>query len=361
MGIARSGFGELLTLIARRAAAGHLSVGRQLCEMAYLRLVHDIGLSYYQAGGFWRTSMPWRDKVDHLGSRRYLRAVGRLNAHPYQKLSQNKLAEKSILETFAIPTPDFFGVFHPLWGRTRQGAPLTRPEHLLALLRELGPRRICFKELEGWGGRNFLPADMEAGSDGVGLRVDELSGVVPFEDFFARRLRQRQDQGILIEDYIDQHEVYRSFNPTSVNTMRIWVLRDEDSFPETIGGYLRIGRKDSVVDNQSSGGIVAPIALASGELGAANDGVVTRESFPRHPDNGCEIEGRILPLWAEARRLAEEALSIFPNIRFAGADIAVARDGPVVLELNVCPDKEGAAYMDLPAKRYLERGEGKSG
>ena len=108
-----------------------------------------------------------------------------------------------------------------------------------------------------------------------------------------------------------------------------------------------------MVDNQSSGGTVAPIALSSGELGAANDGLFTRKRFLRHPDNGCRIEGQILPLWAEAQCLAEEALSIFPNMRFAGADIAVAKDRPVVLELNVCPDKEGAAYMDLPAKRYL--------
>ena len=105
-----------------------------------------------------------------------------------------------------------------------------------------------------------------------------------------------------------------------------------------------------MVDNQSSGGIVAPINLETGVLAAAIDGLPTRESWSSHPDTGSPIEGQKPPFFEEAKKLAERCISCFPGLSFAGVDVAVGEEGPVIIELNVSPDREGAAFTDIPTR-----------
>jgi hypothetical protein len=110
-----------------------------------------------------------------------------------------------------------------------------------------------------------------------------------------------------------------------------------------------MGRGDSIVDNQSAGGIVAPIDLVTGAVGAAIDGLPERTRFERHPDHGAAIAGARIPTWAESKALAEACVWVFPGLRFAGVDVAIGPEGPVILELNASPDREGAAQVGIPS------------
>ena len=114
-----------------------------------------------------------------------------------------------------------------------------------------------------------------------------------------------------------------------------------------------MGRAGSIVDNQSAGGIVAKVDTKSGILSAGSDGLPDYSYYEVHPDSKVQLQGLTVPFWDEAKQLAEQALSVFPNLRFAGLDIAIGKTAPCVVELNVSPDKEGAAFMGLPSGRYL--------
>src|SRR3989338_3175114 len=73
-------------------------------------------------------------------------------------------------------------------------------------------------------------------------------------------LSKRFKKNFLIQRYINQHKFFRQFNPTSVNTVRIFTYRSVRSNDVVIlGAVLRIGRENSVVDNQSAGGIACEI------------------------------------------------------------------------------------------------------
>jgi hypothetical protein len=157
------------------------------------------------------------------------------------------------------------------------------------------------------------------------------------------------DEPRVIEAYLDQHPAYAAFNPTSVNTMRIWVLRRAGKTSARLG-YLRIGRAGSLVDNHHAGGIVAPIDMETGRLSEGLDGNATRQTFSVHPDHGTRIEGTVLPMFAEARALAERCLTIFPYMNFAGMDVAMTPNGPAILEANVQPSRNGAAQVGIPTK-----------
>ncbi|MGH9632980.1 MAG: sugar-transfer associated ATP-grasp domain-containing protein [Bryobacteraceae bacterium] len=346
---------QLFHLSSERSKEGHLPLATQILEMAVLKLRHGIGPSYYHTAGFWRKEIPWRDKVNHLGSAAYLKQVDVLNPVRYQKLSQNKIAEKAILGLFRIPTPRFMGYLHPVVGRCASGYPLTSCADLERLIRSEPVEKICFKLIEGWGGRGFIAARVIREDSGIKLQGLFQSEVLSLQDFCEKVLEVHRKDGRVVEEYLEQHESYKVFNPSSVNTLRLWVIRSEDQPSKTIGGYLRMGRAGSLVDNQSSGGIVAPVDLDTGILYTAMDGNPTRKMYPVHPDHGAQIEGAKLDLWKEAKELGERTLMVFPNIHFAGFDIAMGMNGPAILELNVMPDLEGAAFVNLPTAALLRQ------
>ena len=58
----------------------------------------------------------------------------------------------------------------------------------------------------------------------------------------------------------------------------------------------------------------------------------------RHPDTDAQITGRVLPLWAETQALAARAHAAFADRLLIGWDIAITRDGPVLIEGNSGPD-----------------------
>jgi hypothetical protein len=151
-----------------------------------------------------------------------------------------------------------------------------------------------------------------------------------------------------------QHEVLSKLNPTSVNTLRLWIRQNDDSTATVLLGFLRIGRSGAIVDNAGSGGMVTPVDLQSGVLRPAMNYSPERPTFSVHPDHGARIEGIRLPFFDDALALARSCVIAFPHIRFAGVDVAIAPDGPKMIELNVSPDLTNAAVVGFPSKGLLE-------
>jgi glutathione synthase/RimK-type ligase-like ATP-grasp enzyme len=62
----------------------------------------------------------------------------------------------------------------------------------------------------------------------------------------------------------------------------------------------------------------------------------------------------VLERFAEAKALALECLVAFPQMNFAGIDVAMSVDGPVIIESNVQPSHDGAAYVEMPTRDVFE-------
>lgn len=341
--------GRIWKLAANRRDAK--SAPRQMLEMSALWLTRGIGPGFYQLAGFWRREVPWRHMVRYMNPREYAAAVDKLNKPNYHKLSQNKVVEKAILRLYSVPTTELLGVLNPASGQTLGGAPLTNAAELEAFLRTIAPRRVCFKANEGWGGSAFRALDLMLEGDQMlarDLRSNQAVDVAALYDSF----NLDRNRTMVIEAMMEQHPALAAFNPTSVNTMRLWVI-DHGQGPKTRLGYLRMGRAGAVVDNFSSGGILAPIDIATGRLGPASDGTAARLMFTHHPDSNARIEGATLPFLTEAQRLAERCLAVFPHLNFAGIDVAISPEGPVIIEMNVVPDMVGAARVGIPTKDAL--------
>lgn len=330
------------------ASRGGLSVGRQFSEMIFLKLTRNLGPNYYHAARFWRPEIPFGKKLRHASNREYQRLLDIVNPVNYRKVSQHKVIEKATLTLFGLPTPKFVGYFHASRGRNTRGGLLRSAADLQGLLAEYSQQRICFKAVEGFGGLSFVALDVRL--DGSALR-HPITGQAWSVGDWTKKLLESPD-GWLIEEYLPQHPEIAEINPSSLNTLRVWVSAMPSGFKSRYAA-LRIGRAGSQVDNSTSGGFACVVDMATGCLNEGIDLYDPLRRIERHPDTDVILKGRKIPYWSEVLDLGPVALSLFPEMTFAGLDIAIGPNGPVMIELNVGPDRVSALRWDIAHKDFF--------
>jgi hypothetical protein len=148
---------------------------------------------------------------------------------------------------------------------------------------------------------------------------------------------------LLVQPRARNHPGIADLSNGALCTARIITMRTESGGHEAVCALFRMAVGDNrLVDNFHAGGIAAPIDVATGTLGAATDwGLRPRHGWKtHHPDTGGEIAGRVLPLWAETRALAERAHAAFDDRHIIGWDMAILGDGPAIVEANGGPDTD---------------------
>jgi len=219
---------------------------------------------------------------------------------------------------------------------------------LRRVLNDLDGHRLAFKLMSGQGGEGFLSYVVKRQADGTLRLVHPLDGSELSLDELAAKLARSTD-GYLIERYLEQHPVVASFNPDSVNTLRIWVRADAGF----LASFLRIGRQARMVDNTSAGGAVVCRIGDDGRVIETSLADLSRDTIQVHPDHGAAITGVCLPFYDEAKDLAVRALKALPAMGFAGVDVAISTLGPAIIEVNLAPAQIGCTRFDIPGKRLF--------
>lgn len=188
--------------------------------------------------------------------------------------------------------------------------------------------------------RECIMVKPEAESGGKG--VEKISK----KDFSsAKELYEKlqKDHIGVVEDVIRQHPALSEMNPSSINTLRVVTILNEEG-PHIIYAHIRIGNSDKPVDNLHSGGMFAPIDLESGVISyPAYD--KARITYTEHPRTGVKIQGFQIPFWKEAKELCLEAAQVVPQMRYVGWDVAITKNGPVFVEGNNLP---GYDILQMP-------------
>lgn len=137
---------------------------------------------------------------------------------------------------------------------------------------------------------------------------------------------------ILIEDEIVQHEELNKLNPYAVNSFRIVTLV-KDNKAYIIGNALRINIDDSIA-----------IGCSDAYMRLSEDGTISSRViddvaniYEEHPIKKIKFNTVKVPYVKEAFDMALEAALVVPEIRYVGWDIAITKDGPVIMEGNEYP------------------------
>ena len=168
------------------------------------------------------------------------------------------------------------------------------------------------------------------GSCGRGVeRIDAAACGKSAEELFDSLLRRG---AVVLEEPIVQSVVMASLNPSSVNTVRVADFAQAGRVRLRYC-FLRVGRAGSLTDNGASGGIMAAVDAATGEV--VSDGIdETGARFEKHPDTGAPIRGTLLPDWAGLTSLCDTLALAEPSMRFVGWDAAHTDRGWIVVEGN---------------------------
>jgi hypothetical protein len=165
------------------------------------------------------------------------------------------------------------------------------------------------------------------------------------------RLRARR-RALVVQRRIRPYPALEVLTSGALPTVRAVTIIDELGRPEVVATVFRMSiGANRTVDNIHAGGLACGVSLDGGTMGlASNLGSDARLGWHRlHPTTGARIEGTRLPFWDEVKRLAIQAHNVFPDRLIVGWDIAIAEDGPIVIEGNRGPD------MDL-MQRFMETG-----
>lgn len=143
-------------------------------------------------------------------------------------------------------------------------------------------------------------------------------------------------QDYIIQEKIHQHPQMAALNPTSANTIRLLTYRSGMDIL-VLYTVIRIGKREQVIDNESSGGISARInsdgTLARYAYGAPGNDMV------EFTDCGVRLEGYQIPSYDKVVETAKRLHYRLPYFDMAAWDFSVDYDGePLFIEWNANPD-----------------------
>ena len=170
----------------------------------------------------------------------------------------------------------------------------------------------------GAGGAKWI-RDGEAYRDSGGRRV----GAAKLAEEFSK-------EDCLVQPFVENHPDIAQVTNGALASLRIVTGLNERAEAEFIASSISLphgARETSVA------GILCSIERETGRVrqAAFSDG----SRVECHPDTGLPCVGITLPFWHESIELVRRAhAAAFPRFPFLGWDIALTKDGPILLETN---------------------------
>lgn len=342
----------IIDLCRRRAREGHLPVYRQLFEIMVLQITRGIGYDMYHYAGMWERTATWEYKRSFLSYRDFGNKVYQLNSRKFHGMSQYKPFEKAFFNQCHIPNAAYLGTLNEHSGFANDGQPLRSPGDLASLLENHEGKRICVKPVQGSNGRGFKAYHVRK-KNGEPI-LQHLSGGDEYtvNELFAL-LVDESSEGWLLEEYVEQHPVLKAFNPSSLNTIRMFLYQKANGEIIPLKSFLKTGKPGELIDKTENGGASVFIDQETGVLLDGFNWSPEMRPLHEHPGTGVPFAGVQIPFWKEAEAMAVSALKSFAGTRFIGVDIAITEQGPLMVEMNVHPDADCMPVLRLQTARIF--------
>lgn len=260
------------------------------------------GAGYYDYAYYGFYSMNGRQRDTYITRVRNKRIIDRMNDGAYIERFNDK--------------PTFIQEFLPFLRRRILNAETASAEEFRSFLE--GRSEIIAKPIRGCGGHGIEKLKT----------ADFGTAEAMLEYIRSKRL-------YLLEEVVHQHPDMARLHPESVNTLRIVTDRVGD---QVYVAYVlvKIGRGAHFCDNTGQGGMFCRVDEKTGKIcSVATDDYF--HTFSTHPDTGIEFCGYQLPMVPETIEFIKRVALSVRQIGHIGWDVAIAPDGPLVIEGNADP------------------------
>ena len=185
--------------------------------------------------------------------------------------------------------------------------------------------KLFFKPTGNCGGAGILV--LKRGEGGLLVNGQEVASVEAF------LLSLNKYYTYVVEENIIQHPQLSQINPSSVNTLRVVVQREEDRM-QIKTCILRMGRLGKEVDNSAQGGISIKVDVATGELDKSATAEHGGGDLRCHPDTGYVFEGSTIEDWDNVRGCIEVIANKLLDFNDIALDIALTPTEAILVEFN---------------------------
>lgn len=198
---------------------------------------------------------------------------------------------------------------------------------------------ILIKHLNGYS-RIIVKPTIDT-SSGIGIHFYELRGgkwvdVQNGELLSLLKLDRELGCDYIVQEAMRQSVFMQQFNPTSVNTLRLFTYRSvKDNQVHVLNAIMRIGRNGSLVDNAHQGGATIGINIETGEL---NHFMVDQDAkfFTKFNGIDFEKESFVIPAWEQIKEFAKRIGEANIYHRCLNMDIMIDDKGrPRFIEYNL--------------------------
>lgn len=158
------------------------------------------------------------------------------------------------------------------------------------------------------------------------------------EELVSNHVELSRTGAFILQKRLRNDPALAGLGPNALCTVRVVTCRHVDGAPEHLLSVFRMPSGSAAADNFAAGGLACPVDESTGELGVASRkrivDAVRGPCFTHHPDTGAAIRGFHLPRWIEVIDLCLKAHRVFNEFPSVGWDVALADEGPVLLEGN---------------------------
>ncbi len=243
-----------------------------------------------------------------------------LNNREYSRSFADKNMYSLLIDKSLLPS---------VWLRKMHGAYLDEDYKLVGDVDEM------LEKLAGEQDRVIIKASVDSQGGKSIVMLESKDG-----GFFAgsvkvtkKWLEHHFGDNFLLQQVVQQHSSYGAFNPTSLNTLRVYTYRSvTDESVHVLHSVLRVGAPGFVIDNVSSGGKACGVSSE----GTLNGNIYDINGKGYRALNGLDsLKGTHLFKYEAVMDLAKQLAAKQPYCRVIGFDICVDENERVLLiELN---------------------------
>lgn len=331
---------KLRTLIKRALSARRvadtslLSQARDLWRLRKCR--GRIGvMEYYDYGLYDHSRYSERDQEAFVGWRGETPVNDYFNKIEWAVFSIDKVTFYSLLAGVNVPHPSIKMLFSPTGRHIVDVPTLGRREDIEEFLRKPEIYPLFAKPSHGNFGRGaFFLQRYDQDKDLVEMKNGDTVEVSRFVDDLETKL----SGGYLFQEAFSPPACLREVCGDRASTVRLVVVIIDDK-PEVLSAVWKIPTGSNIIDNFKhgrSGNLVSSVDVDTGNVvriigGSEAGGFATCDT---HPDTGARLMPMTLPYWDKIKAVCCDASSLFPGLKLLHFDVALAADGPLLLEIN---------------------------
>ncbi len=301
---------------------------QQFIEILYYRFHGFSALSYYGIPLY--TELGKRSLISEA---EYTKAEKYLNPRRSGVVPFNKWIQSCVWKANGLPHSNTLGFFNKRIG-VLNGATVNLSEDTLTSFFSNVNFPVVIKPIDGANGIGFdVIEKYESQYNTITMRKQGTLSIGSFMSFLFDDLENLE--GYILQEYIVQHPDLSTFHEHSVNSLRVVTFMNQDNNYTVDCALMKFGAGKSITDNDSVGGrVFAFMDMNNGSLGKGFTGSLSQRQIEFHPDSHFRIFQYIVPFWKESLELAIAAHKLIPYPSHLGWDIAISKEGPIIIEPN---------------------------